>query len=49
MLPVVWAIKTAAHDGISTLTLAAVALGIAAGVWFVRRQNRSATPILDMR
>ncbi|MCT7369337.1 efflux MFS transporter LfrA [Mycolicibacterium llatzerense] len=49
MLPVVWAIKTTAHDGISALTLAAVALGVAAGIWFVRRQNSSATPILDMR
>ncbi|MUL49275.1 efflux MFS transporter LfrA [Mycobacterium sp. CBMA293] len=49
MLPIVWAVKTAAHDGLSAVTLVAAALGIAAGIWFVRRQNRSATPILDMR
>lgn len=49
ILPVVWAIKTAAHDGLSTAPLAAIALGIGAGIWFVRRQNRSATPILDMK
>jgi DHA2 family multidrug resistance protein-like MFS transporter len=48
MLPVVWAIKTAAHDGLSATVAAAFALGIAAGVLFVRRQNRSATPMLDM-
>lgn len=49
MLPVVWAIKTAAHDGLSTSVLAAIALGIGSGLWFVRRQNRSGTPMLDMR
>jgi MFS transporter, DHA2 family, multidrug resistance protein len=49
ILPVVWSIKTIAHDGLSTATVAAIALGIGAGAWFVRRQNRSATPILDMQ
>jgi DHA2 family multidrug resistance protein-like MFS transporter len=49
MLPLVWAIKTAAHDGLSWLVAAAVAIGVAAGVTFVRRQNRSATPMLDMK
>lgn len=48
MLPFVWAIKVAAHDGLSAVTVAAFALGIGTGVWFVRRQNRSATPMLDM-
>ena len=48
LLPLVWAVKTAAHDGISTTVLTAFAVGIAAGVLFVRRQNRSATPMLDM-
>ena len=49
MLPLVWAVKTAAHDGLSWLVAAAVVLGVAAGVTFVRRQNRSATPMLDMK
>ncbi|GAT05181.1 efflux MFS transporter LfrA [Mycolicibacterium fortuitum] len=48
MLPFVWAIKTAAHDGFSGGVVAAFAIGIASGVLFVRRQNRSATPMLDM-
>lgn len=48
MLPFVWAIKTAAHDGLSPVVVAAFAVGIAAGVAFVRRQTHSATPMLDM-
>ncbi|MEH3130734.1 MAG: efflux MFS transporter LfrA [Mycolicibacterium neoaurum] len=48
MLPFVWAIKTAAHDGLSVVVVAAFALGIGAGVLFVRRQMHSATPMLDM-
>lgn len=49
MLPFVWAIKTAAHDGLSMAAVAAFAVGIVAGAAFVRRQNRSATPMLDMK
>ncbi|CAN5260742.1 efflux MFS transporter LfrA [soil metagenome] len=49
MLPLVWAIKSAAHDGMSWLVVGAVAIGITAGMTFVRRQNRSATPMLDMK
>lgn len=48
MLPLVWAIKTAAHDGFSPLVAAAIVVGIAAGVLFVRRQNRRPIPMLDM-
>lgn len=48
MLPLVWAIKTAAHDGLSVLVAAAVVVGIGAGVLFVRRQNRRPIPMLDM-
>lgn len=49
MLPFVWAVKTAAHDGFSVLVAAAFALGITSGVLFVLRQTRSATPMLDVR
>jgi len=48
LLPTVWAVKTVAHDGVSTPVLAMFAAGVTAGVLFVRRQNRSATPMLDM-
>ncbi|CAN5476036.1 efflux MFS transporter LfrA [soil metagenome] len=48
MLPFVWAIKTVAHDGPSTAVVAAFLIGIGSGVLFVRRQKRSATPMLDM-
>src|ERR1700710_3008615 len=49
LLPFVWAIKTAAHDGFSVAVVAAFAVGIGSGVLFVRRQNRSATPMLDIK
>lgn len=48
MLPLVWAIKTAAHDGFTWFVIAAFALAIGAGVLFVRRQRQSETPMLDM-
>lgn len=48
LLPFVWAIKTVAHDGLSATVGTAFGIGIGAGVLFVRRQNRSATPMLDM-
>ncbi len=48
MLPLVWAIKAVAHDGLSTTAIAAATLAVAAAVVFVRRQNRSETPMLDM-
>lgn len=48
LLPIVWAIKDVAHNGFSTLVLVAFALGIASAALFVRRQRRSATPMLDV-
>lgn len=48
MLPFVWAIKSTAHDGFSAAGAAGFAIGIGAGVLFVRRQNRRETPMLDM-
>lgn len=48
MLPFVWAIKTAAHDGFSGVVAAAFVAGIGSAVLFVRRQRRSATPMLDI-
>ncbi|MDT5001027.1 MAG: transporter, family, multidrug resistance protein [Mycobacterium sp.] len=49
MLPLVWAIKTAAHDGLSWVIAAALVISVGSGVLFVRRQNRSATPMLDIK
>ena len=49
MLPLVWAIKTAAHDGLSWFIVAALAVSVGSGVLFVQRQNRSATPMFDMK
>ncbi|WP_199254378.1 efflux MFS transporter LfrA [Mycolicibacterium mengxianglii] len=49
MLPIVWAIKTAAHDGISTAVVVAALIGVTSAAMFIRRQNRSATPMLDMK
>lgn len=48
MLPIVWAIKSAAHDGFSVAAVAAAGVGVISGVVFVRRQKRSATPMLDV-
>ncbi len=48
MLPIVWAIKSAAHDGFSFTAMAAAGVGLGSGVVFVRRQTRSATPMLDV-
>ncbi|WP_141564503.1 efflux MFS transporter LfrA [Mycolicibacterium palauense] len=48
MLPLVWAIKSVAHDGVSTAAVLAAGMAVAAAVLFVRRQNRSRTPMLDM-
>jgi len=49
MAPLVWAIKTGAHDGPSWPIAAALVVSVGSGVAFVRRQNRSATPMLDMK
>ncbi|WP_083516516.1 MFS transporter [Aeromicrobium erythreum] len=48
MLPVVYGIKHLAKAGLDDVTLASFGLGVAAGVLFVRRQRRSASPMLDL-
>ena len=48
MLPLVWAIKTAAHDGLSWPIAAAALVAVASAVLFVRRQTRTDTPMLDV-
>ncbi|NGN70151.1 MFS transporter, partial [Streptomyces sp. A7024] len=48
MLPVTYAIKELAH-GVDTGALLALAAGVAAGIWFVRRQRQLADPLIDVR
>jgi len=48
MLGIVWAIKEFAHDGVGILPAAALIAGLVLAVVFVRRQLRSADPLLDM-
>jgi len=48
VLPVIYGIKRAAQGGSVAWTIAAIALGIAFGVQFVRRQSRLPDPLLDL-
>ncbi|QYJ04032.1 MFS transporter [Nocardioides panacisoli] len=48
MLPLVFAIKTAAGHGSVALAAVATAVGLANGVTFVRRQQRRPAPMLDV-
>jgi DHA2 family multidrug resistance protein-like MFS transporter len=49
ILPIVYAIKTLAHDGVAATPFVAIIAGFVAGVAFVRRQRRLASPLLDVR
>lgn len=49
MFLVVWSIKTMAHDGVAGLPIVTVVVGGSVIAWFVLRQLRSATPLLDVR
>ncbi|GGD79830.1 MFS transporter [Microbacterium murale] len=48
MIPVVYAIKAVAVDGITVIAVLWALLGVAMGWLFVRRQLRARTPMLDM-
>lgn len=48
VLPVIYGIKLAAQGGSRPWTVATIALGIAFGILFVRRQSRLADPLLDL-
>ncbi|PPL19029.1 MFS transporter [Microterricola pindariensis] len=47
MLPIVLGIKRVAEGGFDLIGVAAVLIGLAAGILFVRRQKRLETPMLD--
>ncbi|MDD2978200.1 MFS transporter [Aquabacterium sp.] len=48
VLAVIFGIKSAARDGVTLAALAAVLLGLAVGMLFVRRQRRLAQPMFDL-
>jgi DHA2 family multidrug resistance protein-like MFS transporter len=49
ILPIIYGIKEVARDGLTTGSVLAIMAGAAVGVVFVRRQNRLASPLLDLR
>ncbi|PWC04456.1 MFS transporter [Agromyces badenianii] len=49
MVPVVFGIKSLATDGISGFGIPAIVVGLFCGFWFVRRQLKSRSPMLDVR
>lgn len=48
MLPIIYAVKTVAENGLSTTAAAISLIGIGSAVAFVRRQNSHADPMIDM-
>jgi MFS transporter, DHA2 family, multidrug resistance protein len=48
VLPVIWGLKQLAQDGLGWPPVLAVVTGLAVGVPFVRRQQTSAEPLLDL-
>ena len=49
VLPTIWGIKEFARGGVALGAILAIAVGLAAGVMFVRRQLRLAEPMVDLR
>jgi DHA2 family multidrug resistance protein-like MFS transporter len=48
VLAVVWGVKDAATEGVTTLALLAIAAGLALGAVFLARQARLADPLIDV-
>jgi MFS transporter, DHA2 family, multidrug resistance protein len=49
VLAVVYGLKQLAQDGLETLPFVAIAVGLALGLVFLRRQTRLADPLIDLR
>lgn len=48
IVPLVFAVKQTVSEGLSALVILAVVVALAAGTWFVRRQLRLTTPLIDV-
>ena len=48
IVPITYAVKSFAHDGLTAVAVAALVGGLAAGWLFVRRQRTLATPLIDV-
>jgi DHA2 family multidrug resistance protein-like MFS transporter len=48
MFPFVYGVKTIAEHGLTWAAAAAIMVGAASGVWFVRRQRRLEHPLIDV-
>ncbi|WP_232011998.1 MFS transporter [Actinomyces slackii] len=48
IVPIVYAVKSFAHDGLTIGAVVALAAGLLAGRAFLRRQRRLATPLIDV-
>ncbi|MFE7128071.1 MFS transporter [Streptomyces sp. NPDC057617] len=49
MISLVYGVKELAKDGFAAVPLLALVVGVALGVWFIRRQGVLAHPLLDLR
>jgi MFS transporter, DHA2 family, multidrug resistance protein len=49
LLPLIYGVKTLAKDDSGAVAVGAIVVGVAFGVWFVLRQLRSDSPLLDVR
>ncbi|WP_311357907.1 MFS transporter [Actinomyces oris] len=48
IVPIVYAVKSFAHNGLTALAMAALLAGLGAGWVFLRRQRTLATPLIDV-
>ncbi len=48
ILPVIYGLKVLAKDGVTSTAMAAIAVGVAFGVVFARRQRRLTDPLIDL-
>ena len=49
VLPIVFAVKTLAVDGVTIVSISAAVIGIVASIAFLRRERSLANPLLDLR
>jgi DHA2 family multidrug resistance protein-like MFS transporter len=48
VLPIIYGLKLAAQDGVNVFATSTIAIGIIAGIFFVRRQQQLADPMIDI-